>query len=321
MFTIQVRIFCYPIFTMAAKQLKIQTYPRDDDNRARSCLFERPDKPFTDPAISKAIEKAFLLCLKDKAGNPKKKPDSPEDLVKICVEHLKKRSDPILSSYFIAQLKAEQIFELDAVSHEMQRHRMSIGIFYQQLLLELLKNRWPNSSVGGHGESDLIAEIETPGFDRGLQLYMSVKKSADTVGGQDVGGAISKLEQLAKADKNLNRPYLCVIAIATPSSGKVLSFDEDRKVKGNIRGQPYSVNCEYWGPGFLFPYVCGRSPIDVYRLAYSRVADYLPFRTLQYRAECSRLLRNHLSNLGLVNDDETINAQAFLQFVTGEQIG
>ena len=41
----------------------------------------------------------------------------------------KKRSDPILSSYFVGQLKAEQIFELDAVSHEMQRHRMSIGIF------------------------------------------------------------------------------------------------------------------------------------------------------------------------------------------------
>ena len=303
---------------MAAKQSKIQTYPRDEKNRAETSLFVRPEKPVADSTITKAIDKAFELCLKDKAGNPRTKPESPQALVKICVEHLKKRSDPILSSYFVGQLKAEQIFELDAVSHEMQRHRMSIGIFYQQLLLELLKNRWPSSSVGGHGESDLIAEIDTPGFERGLQLYMSVKKSGDTVGGQDVGGAIAKLEHLAKTDKNLNRPYLCVFGIATPSGGKVLSFEEDRKVKGNKYGQPYSTNCEYWGPGFLFPYVCGRSPIDVYRLAYARVADYLPFRTLQYRTECALLLKNHLSELGLVNDNETINAQAFLRFVTGD---
>ena len=28
----------------------------------------------------------------------------------------------------------DELFELDAVSHEMQRHRMSIGVFYQYLL-------------------------------------------------------------------------------------------------------------------------------------------------------------------------------------------
>ena len=71
----------------------------------------------------------------------------------------------------------------------------------------------------------------------------------------------------------------------------------------------------------MFPFVSGRSPIDVYALAYGRVADYLPFRTLQNRAECALLLKKQLTELGLVNDDETINAKAFLRFITGEKNG
>jgi hypothetical protein len=301
------------------KKFSIQPYPRDEDGRADSKLFPRLHEPFEDSKIIKAIDLSFSFCLKNKKGDEKKLFDSPEKLVNMCIKHLKERSDPILSSYFIGQLKAEQIFELDAVSHEMQRHRMSIGLFYQLLLLELLKLRWP--SVGAYDESDLVAEIDTPGFDKGLRLYMSIKKSADTVGGQDIPGAMAKLEALPKNDKQLNRPYLCVFGIATPSRGRVLSYFDDRKIKKNKYGQPYSVNCEHWGPGFLYPFITGREPIEIYRLAYSRVADYLPFRTLEHREKCSELLGKKLSELGLVEQDGTINPDKFLCFVARNSNG
>ena len=77
------------------------------------------------------------------------------------------------------------------------------------------------------------------------------------------------------------------------------------------------MNCEFWGPGFLFPYITGREPVDIYRLAYGRVANYLPFKTLEHRKKCAELLGNELSNLGLVREDGTINPDMFLRYVTG----
>src|SRR5690606_26233304 len=132
-----------------------------------------------------------------------------------CIEHLRTRSDPILSPMFVSQCNIEDIFELDAVSHEMQRHRMTIGIFYQYLLLELMRKKW--YVFDSSREGDIVADIETPKFSQGIRLYMSVKKSKDTVGGQDIGGVIRRLESLAKEEKNLTRPYLCVLCVATPS--------------------------------------------------------------------------------------------------------
>ena len=300
---------------MANKKTNIQPYLRDSVDLAAISMFPLLQDPFADAAIIAAIDTAFSLCLKDKKGDHKPLLDSPEQLVEKCLTHLKERSDPILSSYFVGQIKAEQIFDFDAVSHEMQRHRMSIGLFYQYLLLELFKMRWPGQ--GGYGESDLVAEIDTHGFDKGLRLYMSIKKSADTVGGQDLAGAISRLESLPKNDKNLNRPYLCVFGIATPDRGKLLPYEKDRKIKGNKHGQAFSVNCEHWGPGFLFPYVTGREPGDIYRLAYGRVAKYFPFKALEHREVCAELLRQRLSALGLVRENGTIDPEMFLRFVTG----
>ncbi len=300
---------------MATKKTNIQPYPRDSEDRVDVSLFPRLKDPFDDTKIICAINTSFAFCLKNKKGDTKELSDSPEKLVHMCLQHLKERSDPILSSYFVGQLKAEQIFELDAVSHEMQRHRMSIGLFYQILLLELLKMRWP--SVGAYDESDLVAEIDTPSFDKGLRLYMSIKKSADTVGGQDIGSAMARLESLPKNDKQLTRPYLCVFGIATPSRGRILPYLEDRKIKRNKHGQPYSVNCEHWGPGFLFPFITGREPVEIYSLAYGRIADYLPFKTLEHRKICAEMLGAKLSELNLVKSDGTIDPDRFLLYVTG----
>lgn len=293
----------------------LQQYPREGDALLSvTNLFHRLDPPMKEQDIEEAIDAAFQRCIKNKKGEPKKTPRTPEELVSLCLKHLKERSDPVLSPYFVSQLKAEDLFELDAVSHEMQRHRMTIGVFYQYLILELMRKRW--SVFDGSREGDIIADIDTPGFKKGLRIYMSVKKSKDTVGGQDIGGVIRRLENVAKEEKNLTRPYLCVVGVATPPKGRIKDYS-DRAVKCNSAGQPYSLNCEYWGPGFIFPYVTGRETIEIYKKAIKRVANYLPFMTLKFRKGCSLLLKKKMESLGLLNTDGTINQTQFLSFIIG----
>ncbi len=205
-------------------------------------------------------------------------------MVDNCIVHLRERSDPILSPAFVSQLAPEDLFELDAVSHEMQRHRMTIGVFYQFLLLEIMKARgW--AVFDGVNEGDIVADVDTPGFDGGIRLYISVKKSSDTVGGQDVAGVIKRLESMAKAEKNLTRPYLCVLCVATPSRGKLLNYNDDRKIKRDKEGRYLSLNCEYWGPGFVFPYASGYEAQDVYIAAFKRgcPAFAVPYLTISPR--------------------------------------
>jgi hypothetical protein len=299
---------------------KLQQYPRMEASLlAKAELFLPLEPPMSVDTITQCIDSAFERCNLNKSGKKRPVADSPEKLVDLCIEHLKNRSDPIISSYFVSLCDVQDIFELDAVSHEMQRHRMSIGVFYQYLLLELMRHRW--SVFDGSREGDIIADIETPTFTRGLRLYMSVKKSKDTVGGQDVPGVIRRLENVAKEEKNLTRPYLCVICIATPSRGKLSLSISDRQVKCNRSGNAYSLNCEHWGPGFVFPYITGRNAKEIYLMGIKRVAEHLPFYSLKYKKECSALLAKRLEKLGLLDKERRISQQKFLTFCCSEVSG
>ncbi len=301
---------------MAKSSLTIQPYPREGiEVLSKETLYPKLSPPMSFEKINNAIKIAFNRCLKNKRGKKKELPDSPEKWVDLTIKHLKERSDPIISSYFVSQLKAEELFELDAISYEMQRHRMTIGIFYQFLLLELMRYRW--STFDAQREGDVVADIDTGDFEPGIRLYISVKKSADTVGGQDISGVIRRIEDVAKEDQNLNRPYLCVICIATPSKGKLKGYN-DRYIKTNKQGSPYSNNCEYWGPGFIFPFVTGRNAADIYLYSIKEVSKYLPFMTLRFRTECSQLLKERLRKLNLLNSDGSINPEKFLMFSIGK---
>jgi len=280
-------------------QVRLQQYPREDF-LAHPSLFPRPTTAIEDRKLTTAIRNAFERSLKDKQGNLATLSRTPTELVRLCLQHLKERSDPILSPYFLSQCALEEIFELDAVAHEMQRHRMRIGVFYQFLLIELMRARFPNV-VDGKREGDVEAEIETPGFKKGLRLYISVKKSADTVGGQDVAGVVRRLESIASEEKNLTRPYLCVVCFATPHRGIILPYDQGRTMKRNRDGHPYSANCEVWSPGFVFPFVSGLDAEAVYRSALQQVGEFLPFHSLANRKECGLLLSTELKSLKLVN--------------------
>ena len=60
---------------------------------------------------------------------------------------------------------------------------------------------------------------------------MWVKKSADSVGGQKVGEMLERLEDIGLADKNVTRPYLGVVAYATPPRGIILPYNQNRSIK------------------------------------------------------------------------------------------
>lgn len=296
----------------------LQPYPREKNVLlAQRSLFPPLEPPMDYTIIESSVDESFKRCIMKKSGRKRSLPTTPEELVELCIKHLRTRSDPILSPYFVSQCGPDSLFELDAVSHEMQRHRMTIGVFYQYLLLELMRNRW--HVFDGYREGDIVADIDTPGFKTGLRLYMSVKKSQDTVGGQDVGGVISRLESLAKQEKNLTRPYLCVICIATPSSGLLKDYN-DRHIRCTNEGNPYSLNCEFWGPGFIFPYVTGRNAKEIYLHGVKRVADHLPFFTLEHRQKCSSLLKKRLEELDLLDAQGKISSEKFLEFSCAEKI-
>ena len=294
----------------------LQPYPRRTGSYVADDNLFPQQNPLNNSNLQTAIRAAFERCLRNKKGNMVSPHLTPEELVKICIRHLQERSDPILSPSFLGQCNLNEVFEMDAIAHEMQRHRMKIGNFYQFLVIELMRCRFSHV-YDGKREGDVEAEIDTPIFKTGLRLYISVKKSSDTVGGQDIGGVFTRLETLAKQDKNLNRPYMGVVAIATPPKGITYTYQNSRIVRCKDDGSPYSPNCEVWYPGFIYPFVCGREATDVYKEALKQIGNYLPFNSLKYRAECAALLEKELIEYGLVDTSTgRINPQKFQEFIS-----
>ena len=303
-------------------QGNLQPYPREGTSLlAAHHLFLAQTPALSDNQVLQAVDAAFDRTVRDRVGKKRLFPSRPEQFVELCVKHLRQRSG-IMGAYFYSLFSVEEIFGIDAIPHEVQRQRMNIGVFYQYLIKELMRithteNRRSNIEAvfDGSREGDIIAEVKTPQFSRGLRLYGSVKKSSDTVGGQDVPGVIRRLESEALSEKNITRPYLCVFMYAEPPGGRLKSYTDSRSLRNNREGYPFSQNCESWEPGFIFPYISGRAPIDIYKIALSRVEHFLPFYTVDYRAECAILLKNRLMELGLINSSGKIDTTRFLEFI------
>jgi hypothetical protein len=299
----------------------LQSYPRESNYIIKQTILPKLSPPLSDAAIQSAIKNAFERMQKTRRGKKRDLFDKPSKLVTACLKHLKERYDPVIMASFFSPIKAADIFELDAVPYEMQRNRMLIGQFYQYLILELIRaaSKTPDTifinANDGKREGDVETDIRSKGVE--IRIYISVKKSSDTVGGQDLGAAIKRLEQVAKDDQNRNSPYLCAIAIANPMKGKVGSFESSRQIKYNSTGNPYSWNCELWDPGFIFPFVAGRSASYVYKEAAKIIDNYLPFYSLKYREECSELLITELSKMGLISPQGEIIIDKLFKYVVG----
>jgi hypothetical protein len=90
---------------------KLQPYPRVEDSLlAKPDLFPLPKSPMNVDAIAKCVDAAFARCNLKKSGKKRSLADSPEKLVNLCIEHLKTRSDPIISPYFVSFCNIEDLF-------------------------------------------------------------------------------------------------------------------------------------------------------------------------------------------------------------------
>ena len=75
---------------------KLQPYPREKDVLlAKHSLFPPFKPPMTEAVIQSAIDAAFRRCVKTKTGKDREVPENPDELVELCIEHLRGRSDPI----------------------------------------------------------------------------------------------------------------------------------------------------------------------------------------------------------------------------------
>jgi hypothetical protein len=300
----------------------LQGYPRVKSGFLSEYeLFPKQKPPVSIDIVDEAIKRAFIRARKSKSGDELHVYKTPEELVNLCINHMKERSDPILSPFFFSQMNVEDVFDVDAIAHEMQRQRMKIGLFYQYLMIELMRGaqRTGMSNIksvfDGSREGDVVADISAQTFAKGLRLYISVKKSADTVGGQDIGGVIRRLEGVALTEKNLTSPYMCIIAIATPSRGKIENYRDGRSIRCKDDGTPYSPNCEFWMPGFVYPYITGLSPIDIYKESIKMVKDFMPFYTIKVRKEASQLLKERFVKMGISDSEGKIAIDQFFRFV------
>jgi len=286
-------------------------------------LFPKPFPAMTEQQLRAAAEKAFQECGLTRTGKTREVVSSPEELADATLKHLKERTDPIDGVAFFASVDLEDVF-LDAIFHEMHKHKMQMGDYYHKLILEMMKasRSLRNSNVenanDGPREGDIIADIKTPSFGKGIRVYGSVKKSADTVGGQDFGDAMKRLEKVAREDQGRRKPFLCVFMIGNPIKGIVRDYRDSRCIRADKNGRPYSENGEVWEPGFIFPYITGHSARDVFRISLDLVGQYLPYVSLRFREKAARILGQKLRDLRLIGSDAKLDQLAFLHFLTQE---
>lgn len=302
-----------------------EPYPRERGSLlAKHSLFPQLSPPMPEPQIISSARSAFKNASLTRSGDERDISSTPEELARAALRHLKERTDPIDGVAFFSSIRVQDVFQFDAIFHEMHRHKMQMGDFYHQFILELmntsriLAHSFVQNANPGPREGDIIVDLKTPGFDRGLCVYASVKKSADTVGGQDFGDAVKRLETVAHEDQGRKRPHLCVFMIGNPIKGILRSYRDSRYIRSDRQGRPYSENGEVWEPGFIFPYLTGRSALDVFRISLGEVERFLPYYTLQHKEAASRVLVRELRRLGLVNSKGRLDRNAFLEYVSEE---
>ena len=213
-----------------------------------------------------------------------------------ALKHIREWTDPLEGVSLLTSRPVEEVLLLDTFPAELHTHRMNLGNFYHYLILEFMQtlgtrtNSTIERAYPGQREGDIVADLKTPGDQRGIRLYGSVKKNRQTVGGQDFGDAGGRLEAFAIGDQARNRPYLCAYIAVNPIPGK-RTYEDSRFIAGNRGGQRHSQNGEIWGPEFIFPYVCGHSPAQIYEMARPIVEEQFPYYTVDSHGQARGTLK------------------------------
>lgn len=159
--------------------------------------------------------------------------------------------DPATTAYECQGRHFAEVAAENFHNRTLQKERMNSGWRYQRIAFKCAhaSRRFTSVSDIGTVEADFNVTVETQNYPPApvVNVYVSVKNRANTVGGQDLPKAIAALEAFAKGDKNRFGPYLCVFGIAMERGQRQV-----RKPKKG--GVPYSVNTEIWLSDFFWPF-------------------------------------------------------------------
>ncbi|HEX5150474.1 MAG TPA: hypothetical protein VFW07_03435 [Parafilimonas sp.] len=157
--------------------------------------------------------------------------------------------DPAATAYDCLNIHYSKVAREQFRNRTIQKERMNSGWRYQFIARDaaIESGRFKSISDIGAAEADFNAILLERDANSQVNIYVSVKNRANTVGGQDLPKAIRALEEVAKGDKNRTGPYLCVFGIAMDKGQRVIRLESKTK-------QPYSNNTEIWLSDFFWPF-------------------------------------------------------------------
>ena len=262
-------------FYMATQKIVTQNYPRIDKIEDSyegylddSKLFQHHQKV--------ALEKVYDI-IKDAIKNASQKSsreilDIREDATESQIDLMLHNKGSELFKYFVKYCGDPAATAVDCVGRNykdvaseqfhnrtLQMERMNSGWRYQFIAknMAIESKRFDSISDAGTKEADFNVTIKTlDNVSKAVTLYVSVKNRTNTMGGQDWPKAITALENLARTDKNLIGPYLCVFGIAMEHGLRSIKRQQST-------GAPYSVNTEVWLSDYFWPFFTNYSYLEI----------------------------------------------------------
>ena len=171
--------------------------------------------------------------------------------------------DPAATAYDCLGKHYREIAMEQFRNQTVQKQRMNSGWRYQYIAKDcaVRSRRFITVSDIGASEADFNATMNIVDSNKTLNIYVSIKNRANTMGGQDWPKAISALENVARSDKNRSGPYICVFGIAIDKGQRQI-----RRI-GKTK-QPYSVNTEVWLSDFFWPFFANYTYAEIAKAVF-----------------------------------------------------
>jgi len=171
--------------------------------------------------------------------------------------------DPAATAYDCFGKHYREIATEQFRNQTLQKQRMNSGWRYQYIAKDCAvhSHRFITVSDIGATEADFNATMNIVDSAKALNIYVSIKNRANTMGGQDWPKAISALETVARSDKNRSGPYICVFGIAIDKGQRQIRRMGKTKT-------PHSVNTEVWLSDFFWPFFANYTYAEIAKAVF-----------------------------------------------------
>lgn len=179
--------------------------------------------------------------------------------------------DPAATAYDCLGKHYREIAMEQFRNQTLQKQRMNSGWRYQYIAKDcaVRSRRFITVSDIGASEADFNATMNIVDSNKTLNIYVSIKNRANTMGGQDWPKAISALESVARTDKNRSGPYICVFGIAIDKGQRQIR-------RAAITKTPYSVNTEVWLSDFFWPFFANYTYAEIAKAVFEVLMETSP---------------------------------------------